>query len=144
MKMGSRLTNRESRSYVFRYSITSGKGDWSVAKSWRTGMAFSTQLIPVTSANSLSEKPLPPEKSFLSLNADNLVLTAMKKADEGGTIVLRAFEVQGSTAESSILFLGQQHSFREANLLEEDLPMGDQKTLHMQPYEIDTLKLSIH
>ena len=94
--------------------------------------------------NSLSEKPLPPEKSFLSLNADNLVLTAMKKADEGSAIVLRAFEVQGSTAESSILFLGQQHSFREADLLEKDLPIGDQKTLRMQPYEIDTLKLSIH
>jgi alpha-mannosidase len=131
-------------SYVFRYSITSSKGDWSLAKSWRAGMAFSTQLIPVTSANSLSEKPLPAEECFLSLNADNLVLTAMKKADDGSAIVLRAFEVQGSTAESSILFLGQQHSFREANLLEEELPIGDQKTLHMQPYEIDTLKLSVH
>ena len=131
-------------SYVFRYSITSGKGDWSLAKSWRTGMAFSTRLIPVTSANSLSEKPLPPEESFLSLNADNLVLTAMKKADEGGTIVLRAFEVQGSPAESSILFLGQQHTFRQVNLLEKDLQTGDQKSLHIQPYEIYTLKLSVH
>jgi len=130
--------------YVFRYSITSANGDWSLAKSWRDGMAFSTQLIPVTSTDSLSEKLLPPEESFLSLNADNLVLTAMKKADDGGAIVLRAFEVQGTAAESSIQFLGQQHSFREANLLEEDLQTGDQKTLHIQPYEIDTLKLSIN
>ena len=87
---------------------------------------------------------MPPEKSFLSLNADNLVLTAMKKADVGGAIVVRAFEIQGSPAESSILFLGQERNFRQANLLEEDLPTGEQKTLRVQPYEIDTLKLPIH
>jgi alpha-mannosidase len=107
-------------------------------------MAFSTPLIPVTSVNSLSEKPLPPEKSFLSLDADDLVLTALKKADGGPAIVLRAFEIQGNTAESSILFLGQQHTFRQANLLEEDTSTGEQKTLHVQPYDIDTLKLPMH
>ena len=129
--------------YVFRYSFTSGKGDWSTAKSWRAGMAFSAPLIAVTSMNSLSAKPLPPEKSFLSLDADNLVLTAMKKADGGPAIVLRAFEIQGAAAESRILLLGQQATFRPANLLEEDTPAGEQKTLHVQPYQIDTLNLTI-
>jgi alpha-mannosidase len=129
--------------YVFRYSFTSGMGDWSVGKSWRAGMAFSTPFLPVTSANILSEKPLPPEKSFLSFNADNLVLTAMKRADGGGAIVVRAFEIRGNTAQSSISFLGQEHNFRQANLLEEDLPTGEQKTLRVQPYEIETLKLPI-
>jgi alpha-mannosidase len=118
-------------------------GDWSVGKSWRAGMAFSTPFLPVTSANILSEKPLPPEKSFLSFNADNLVLTAMKRADAGGAIVVRVFEIRGNTAQSSISFLGQEHNFRQANLLEEDLPTGEQKTLRVQPYEIETLKLPI-
>jgi alpha-mannosidase len=130
--------------YVFRYSFTSGKGDWSAAKSWRAGMAFSTPLIPVSSANGLSEKPLPPEKSFLSLDADNLVLTALKKADTDPAIVLRTFEIEGKAAESSIRFLGEDHSFRQTNLLEQDLPKDTQKTLHAQPYEIDTLKLPMH
>jgi len=130
--------------YVFRYSFTSGKGDWSAAKSWRAGMAFRTPLIPVSSMNALSEKPLPPEKSFLSLGADNLVVTALKKADADPAIVLRAFEIQGNTAESPIRFLGQEHAFRQANLLEEDSPAGEQKTLRMRPYDIDTLKLSVH
>ena len=30
-------------------------------------------------------KPLPPERSFFSIDADNLVLTALKKADRDGT-----------------------------------------------------------
>jgi alpha-mannosidase len=131
--------------YVFRYSFTSGKGDWSVGKSWRSGMAFSTPLIPVTSVNALSEKPLPSEESFLSLTADNLVLTALKKADSDGQIVIRTFEIEGKPTRSSLLFLGkEQHNFRQANLLEEDLRTRAQESLNVQPYEIDTIKLPIH
>jgi alpha-mannosidase len=129
--------------YVFRYSFTSGKGDWAVGKSWRAGMAFSTPLIPVSSASPLSERPLPPKESFLSLDADNLVLTAMKRADTGSSIVVRTFEIQGDPAESRILFLQKERMFRNSNLLEEDLPTGDQKALHVKPYEIDTLKVPI-
>jgi alpha-mannosidase len=88
-------------------------------------------------------KPLPSEKSFLSLNADNLVLTALKKADESESIVLRAFEIEGKKAESSILFLGKEVNFRQANLLEENLAGEKQNVLHAQPYEIDTLKIAI-
>lgn len=130
--------------YVFRYSFTSGRGDWAAEKSWRAGLAFSTPLIPVSALNALSTKPLPPEKSFLSLDADNLIVTAVKKADLSDSVVLRTFEIMGKTADSPIIFLGQQQKFREANLLEEDLFAEDQKAFHAQPYEIDTFKLGTH
>ena len=136
-------TRPPAGTYVFRYSLTSGKGNWSTSKSWRAGMAFSAPLIPVTSANKLSEKPLPPENSFFSINADNIVLTAIKKADSGESIVIRNFEIQGASAESSVLFMGQQRNFKEVNLLEDDLPAGEQKILHMQPFDIDTIKIPI-
>jgi alpha-mannosidase len=129
--------------YVFRFSFTSGKGNWSTGRSWRSGMAFSAPLLPVTSANKLSEKPLPPEKSFFSINADNVVLAAMKKADAGESIVIRTFEIRGMPAESPLLFLGQERKFKQASLLEDDFPAGEQKILHVQPFEIETLKLPI-
>jgi alpha-mannosidase len=129
--------------YVFRHSFTSGPGDWASGKSWRAGMAFSTPLIAVTSATSSSAKPLPPEQSFFSLDADNLVLSALKKSDVDGTIVLRAFEIQGNSAESSVHFLGHDRTFREANLLEEDSSAGEQRNLRVNPYQIDTIKLRI-
>jgi alpha-mannosidase len=130
--------------YVFRYSLTSGKGDWSTAKSWRSGAEFGAPLIPVSSVNALSEKPLLSEESFLSLSDDNLVLTALKKADLDGTIVLRVFDIKGQPTEGSLRFIGKELHFRQANLLEEDLSAEEQTTLHMKPYEIDTLKISIH
>jgi alpha-mannosidase len=137
-------TRPPTASYVFKYSITSGKGDWSTARSWRAGMQFSTPLIPETSSNPLGEKSLPPAKSFLSFYADNLVLAAMKKSDTGDGIVLRTFEIEGHATESRISFLGKDQAFRRANLLEEDVTASEQTSLHVQPYEIDTVKLAVH
>ncbi len=133
----------QAGTYVFRYSVTSGKGDWAATRSWRAGMAFNTPLIPVSAVNELSQKPLPPERSFFSIDADNLVLTALKKADRDGTIVLRVFEIRGDTADSPVRFLGRDCSFRVANLLEEDHPTAEQNMLRVQPYQISTVKLHI-
>ncbi len=127
--------------YVFRYSFTSGTGDWARAKSWRTGMNFNTPLIPVTAVNELSKKPLPPEESFFSVDADNLVLSALKKADRDGAVVLRVFEIRGEAAESPVRFLGRERSYQAVNLLEENLPQGQQNVLHVRPYEINTIEI---
>ena len=127
--------------YTFRYSLTSGKGDWAVTKSWRAGMAFSAPLIAVTSANPNSQKPLPAQQSFLSLNADNLVVSALKKADGDDSIVLRAFEIRGEHSAASVRFLGKERSFQPANLLEENVSDKEQKTFSVAPFEIATIKI---
>ena len=127
--------------YVFRYSLSSGKGDWAAAKSYRLGMGFSTPLIPVTSADRLSSKSLPPSRSFCSLAADNLVVSTVKKAEHDGTIVLRVFEMEGRQAQTPIEFLGRTPAFRAVNLLEEESRSGDQEILRANPYEISTVRL---
>lgn len=132
-----------ANAYVFHYSFTSGPGDWAAAKSWRAGMAFNTPLIPASSANELSQKSLPPMRSFCSVDADNLVITALKKADREEAIVLRVFEIRGDSAESPVKFLGQNRKFRKANLLEEVGPTPEGDVLRVGPYEISTVKLPI-
>jgi hypothetical protein len=129
--------------YIFHFSFTSGKGNWAAMKSWRDGMALNTPLIPVSSADELSSKPLPPARSFCSLDADNLVITALKKADADGSIVLRAFEIRGDKAESPVRFLGQDRKFSQVNLLEEAGSKQEQQLLHLDPYEIGTIKIHL-
>ena len=130
--------------YVFHYSFSSGKGDWGAARSWRSGMALNTPLIPASSADELSQKPLPPMGSFCSLDADNLVVTALKKADQDDSIVLRVFEIRGASAESSVRFLGQNRKFAEVNLMEEGgPPRAESDILNVSPHEITTLKLRL-
>jgi len=129
--------------YVFRYSLSSGKGDWMAAKSYRMGMGFSSPLIPVTSADGLSSKSLPPTRSFCSLEAGNLVISAVKKAERDGAVVLRVFEMEGSQAQTPIQFLGRRSGFQTVNLLEEQDHSSNQETLHVKPYEISTVRLVI-
>ncbi len=127
---------------VYRYSMNSGKGDWSTALSWRSGMAFTTPLIPVSTVDELSTKSLPPERSFCSLDADNLVVSALKKGDRDGSIVLRVFEIRGASAETPVRFLGQSQGFRTTNMLEEESTATDEQALRVQPYEIRTIRLN--
>jgi alpha-mannosidase len=129
--------------YVFRYSFSSGPGDWAAVHSWRAGMAFNTPLIPVSAVNELSPKPLPPERSFLTIGADNLVLSALKKADRDDGIVLRFFEIQGDSAQTPVRFLDSERDLQPADLLEENLAESKQSSLHVRPYEISTVKLDI-
>jgi len=126
--------------YVFRYSISSGRGNWAVSKSWRHGMDFSEALIPVVSEDELSPKTLPAEQSFLSVSGDALVVTALKKADKANGIVLRLFEETGHPAETSIQFLGHVQSFRRVNVLEESSGNTSGRTLQVKPYQIDTVE----
>jgi alpha-mannosidase len=129
--------------YVFRYSISSAAGDWASAMSWRTGMAFNTGLIPVSAVNELSQKTLPPTQSFCSVQGDNLVISALKKADRDGAIVLRVFDERGEKAQTDVEFLGRPRTFRLGNMLEEEIQPSDLRLLTLQPYEIGTVRIPI-
>lgn len=127
--------------YVFKYSISSGAGDWKSLKSYRTGANFNNALIPVSVVDEISPKGLAPTNSFLSVQADNLVLSALKKTESSDpSIVLRLYEMEGTKAESPVIFLGSQRQFRESNLLETESSAASQRVLHVDPFEIKTLK----
>jgi len=128
--------------YVFKYSISSGAGDWKSLKSYLTGANFNNPLIAVSVVDDVSPKSLPPTHSFFSVQAENLVLSALKKAEGSDpSIVLRLYEIQGARTDASFTFLGNEQPFREANLLETESGKAGQRVLHVEPYEIKTIKL---
>jgi alpha-mannosidase len=128
--------------YTFRYSLTSGKGDWAAAKSYRVGSEFANPLIAVSSVDELSPKVLPPSHSFLSLSADNLVITALKKAQVDGSIIVRVNEVGGSGASTPVMFLNSKRKLQMMNLLEETpSKLSEQQILNIKPWEIGTIQL---
>lgn len=128
--------------YTFRFSLTSGPGDWKAARSHQAGQSLNHPLTAVSVVDEISRKTLPPMNSFLSADADNLVLSAAKKAETDGSIILRFYEIQGEKAETSVTFLGKQRGFRETNLLEQELSSQDERVLQVRPYEIKTIRLS--
>jgi alpha-mannosidase len=130
--------------YTFRYSLSSGPGDWRVNKSYRAGMNFNSPLLPVSVVDDISQKSLPPSESFFSTESDTLVLSAVKKADADDAIVLRVYEDEGASAVTPVSFLGTTRSFQETNLLEEAAGQGGQQQLAIKPYEIKTVKFTMN
>jgi len=128
-------------SYVFKYSLSSGPGDWKQFHSYRAGLDFNNPLLPVSVADDISSKSLPPTQSFCAVPGDNLVISALKKSEADRSIVLRLYEIQGDKAETSVTWLGKQSEFRETSLLEQDIHSQEQRVLRLNPYEIKTLKL---
>jgi alpha-mannosidase len=129
-------------SYHFRFSLTSGKGDWRSARSYQAGMSFNSPLLAVSVVDEVSSKSLPPVHSFAALDRDNLVLSALKKAEQGDTLVLRFFEIQGERTETAVQLLGQERPVQEVNLLEEgDGP--ERSAVSVSPYEIKTVKVRL-
>ncbi len=128
--------------YVFRYSLSSGKGDWRNAKSFRAGMALNNALIPVSVADDLSPKSLAPTYSFGTVDSENIILTALKKSETGDDLILRVYDIAGAQTESPVVLFGQQRSFQEVNLLEENVTAAGQKLLRVAPFEIKTVRLA--
>jgi hypothetical protein len=129
--------------YVFRYSLSSASGDWKASKAYHAGIGWNNPLVPISVADDVTGKSLPPTRSFCSLKQGSLVLSTLKKSDRGPSILLRAYEMEGASVETPVEFLGRTPTFGEVNLLEEDLNPAPQQVLRVGPYAIKTIKLSI-
>ena len=128
--------------YVFHYSLSSGEGDWKAIKAYRSGMNFTNPLIPVSVADDLTGKSLPPSFSFCSVQKDNIIISALKKADFNSSPVLRLYEIEGVAVNTSVTFLNKQISFSEVNMLEEESGKAATKLLSAKPYSISTIRLN--
>jgi alpha-mannosidase len=127
--------------YVFRYSLVSHDGDWRQSRAWQSGSAMNTPLIPVSVTDEISAKSLPPTQSLVALDTDNLVMSALKKAEHDDSLVLRFFETEGTATKTGVTLLGRQRDLRETNMLEEELPPPARQSVQVGAYEIKTVKL---
>ncbi len=127
---------------TFRMWLAPHAGPWQAAGVVRLAEEL-TAPVPVL-YQGIHPGLKPQSASFLSVDAANIVVTALKKAEEGDGLILRCYETDGraTTATLDIGFLKQRwsgsfrpleiKSFRiskegaihEVNLLEKQLPRG--------------------
>ena len=128
--------------YTFRYSLSSSAGDWAAARSWRAGIDFNNSLLPVSVVDTVSPKTLPPSDTLCQVSGDNLVVSALKKADSSDDLVLRIYEMQGKASEADVKLLGKTRNMTDVNLLEEAAAgAAARSVLTVQPYQIKTVTL---
>ena len=128
----------------FHYALYPHSGSWKDALTMRHGWEYDYQLTGVvTTAHAGS---LPIDHSFASVTPDNVVLTAVKKAEDSKSLIFRAYEWAGKTSEAEFRVPPGATGATETNLMEKPdgsaIPVnGDVVKVPIHPYEILTLRL---
>jgi alpha-mannosidase len=129
--------------HEFTYSLYPHGGGWKDALTIRRGYELNYQLIAL--ATGKHQGALPPEHSFLQAQADNVIVTALKKAEDDSALVLRFYEWAGNEGEVRLQLPPGATAAWETDLMEKTIgsvPLqNDSLTVHTKPNEIKTIKM---
>ena len=132
----------ELKSYTFEYAVQPHDGDWRQAEMYKQAQEF--QRLPIaTQADGNGD--LPSESSFLKLSPNNLILSALKKAEDTDEVILRFFETKGEVTQAEVELFRAIKRLTLVDLLEREereLPFERNRFgFEVKPFEIVTLKL---
>jgi alpha-mannosidase len=128
----------------FAYSLYPHAGTWQQSMTMRRGYEFNYRLTAIQTT--VHPGALKAAQSFVGVEGDNVVLTAMKKAEESNDLILRLFEWQGKAATVRIAAPGSPVSAEEVGMMETDslgaLPLAAGSiSLDIKPYQIRTIRV---
>ncbi|MDE3104222.1 MAG: alpha-mannosidase [Acidobacteriota bacterium] len=128
----------------FSYALYPHTGTWKQALTERTGWEYNYQLAAEQVAAHAGSMGL--EHSYLSVAPENVLLTAVKKAEDENGLILRAYEWAGKESEVSFHVPTGATGATETNLMEKPvgaaLPVsGDTVKATIHPYEILTVRV---
>ncbi len=131
----------ERGEHEFNYAILPHKGGWKQANSHKAALHFNIPLIVMKTT--IHKGPLPKELSFLSIDPETLVLTAMKRSNED--LILRFYETTGDATKGRITLFKQMEEAWITNLLETNTQEvrvdGTKIPVEIRPFEIRTLRI---
>ena len=133
--------------HTFRYAVVEKAGGWQEGKAWQQGHQFNVPLRAVQTHSAAGEvRDLPGVLSFIRVEPDGLVVTAIKRAeDEPGRLVVRFFNITEEVIAGGRVVVRGATACRECNLDEEaraDVPVlegGEVMLRAVNPKEIVTL-----
>ncbi len=129
--------------HEFTYSLYPHGGGWKEALTIRRGYELNYKLIAVSVAK--HEGKLPPQHSFLQSQQDNIVVSALKKAEDSNALILRFYEWAGKSGDVTLQLPPGAASASEADLMERPtsgVTISNQiLKVPTKPYEIKTIKV---
>jgi alpha-mannosidase len=129
--------------HEFTYSIYPHGGGWKEALTIRRGYELNYKLIAVPTEK--HEGKLPPEHSFVQSQQDNIIVSALKKAEDNNALILRFYEWAGKAGDVTLQLPPGATSASETDLMERPtstLELNSQGLkVSTKPYEIKTIKV---
>ncbi len=128
----------------FRYALYPHAGTWKEAMTVLRGFEYNYPLTAVVTTAHTGT--LPAEHSFASVGQENVVLTAVKKAEDAKGLIFRAYEWAGKETTAEFHVPAGATSATVTNMMEtpEGSPLtitGDVVKVPIHPYEILTIRV---
>jgi len=132
--------------HEFTYSIYPHSGDFRSANTVFRGYELNYPLTAYQTTNHTGD--LGKAKSFMSVDAPNVILSVLKKAEDSNDYIVRMYETQGAKmTDAKITLPAQIKSLDETNLLEESIGSqsfsGNTFKTSLGKYEIKTFKVNL-
>jgi alpha-mannosidase len=131
--------------HEFTYALYPHAGDYRSGGVVQAGYELNMPLQVM--AGAVAESGLPGARSFMSVDVPNVIVEAVKKAEDSDAIIVRLYECYGMGVRATLGFGFPVHAVQLVNLMEE--PVADDawnpETLQLsfKPFEIHTLVVSL-
>lgn len=136
-------TYHQTGDHHFTFSITSH------AKGWENGQRFGKQANEkpdvVVDPDTYKDTMLPEQLSFFNTDKENVVISTVKKAEDGQATLIRAYETNGQDVTAAINMFTSVKKAERASLIEEpleELKKGEsQVILELGHHAIETIRI---
>ncbi len=137
--------NADRGHHHFSYALYPHAGDWKQALTVRRGYEFNYKLTAMQVEAHTGA--MPQEHSFVSVMPENVVLTAIKKAEDSNALIFHMYEWAGKEGNVTVKIPVEATGATETNLMEkpEGSPLnlnGNHVTIPIHPYEILAVRVN--
>ncbi len=127
----------------FVYSLYPHKNGWQDGGTVQKGLELNVPLTAFAVTN--QNGSLPGEKSFMSVDSANVIIDAVKQAQDGDGIILRVYEAEQRRGAVKIKTTLPFSRVTECNLMEENeeevVVDGGEFVFSIRPFEVKTFRL---
>ena len=104
--------------HSYQFSFFSHRPSWK--NGYRLGKQANRPLFAFTSQTTLKTPCLPEQKSFCSVEPQNVIISTIKKCADDDNIVLRCYEIQGRDCDASIRWFAPISGIELTDIIEEN------------------------
>ncbi|HZU03731.1 MAG TPA: glycosyl hydrolase-related protein, partial [Ktedonobacteraceae bacterium] len=131
--------------HQFTYSLYPHVGNHIVGKVIQAGYELNVPLRVIEGR--LNSDLIVPGTAFARVDAENVIIETVKKAEEGDDIILRLYEASGASVRTTLSINARVETVWKTNLMEEVEEKlsgeGSSVELTLQPFEIVTLRVQV-
>jgi mannosylglycerate hydrolase len=129
--------------HLFSYALIPHKSTWLESRAYKDAKNFNVPLLALNVDR--HDGSLEPVMSFLRLEPDTLILSALKKAEDDGSAIVRFYNICDKETEATLDWFKSPSKIGSAtideDMLDEAQPEDRKHGIPTRPYEVKTLKV---